>query len=65
MLERPQGVASMCAFEVTDMGKAIDLARAAGFTCPDAAPGPLPGTRVTTIPGAELAGLGLQLLEYV
>ena len=65
MLERPEALISMCAYEVTDMGKAIAQARAAGFTCPDAAPGPLPGTRVTTIPGGELAGMGLQLLEYV
>ena len=65
MLERPESLISMCAYEVADMGRAVDLARATGFTCPDAAPGPLPGTRVTTIPGTELAGMGLQLLEYV
>lgn len=65
MLERPEALISMCAYEVRDMGEAIRQARAAGFTCPDAGPGPLPGTRVTTIPGTELAGMGLQLLEYV
>lgn len=65
LLERPEGLISMCAYEVTDMAKAVAMARAAGFTCADAGPGPLPGTRVTTIPGGELGGLGMQLVEYV
>ena len=62
---RPGGLASMCAFEVPDIDAAVALARERGFTCPEANPGVLPGTRVTTIPAAELAGMGLQLLQYV
>jgi catechol 2,3-dioxygenase-like lactoylglutathione lyase family enzyme len=65
LAQRPPGLVSMAAFEVTDMGAAVAQARAAGFTVADPAPGSLPGTRVTTIPGSELSGLALQLLEYV
>ena len=63
--QRPSGLASMAAFEVTDMAAAVARARAAGFTLPDPGPGPLPGTRVTTIPGDQLSGFSLQLLEYM
>lgn len=63
--QRPAALSAMAACEVTDMAAAVARARAAGFTLPDAAPGALPGTRVTTIPAAELSGLALQLLEYV
>jgi catechol 2,3-dioxygenase-like lactoylglutathione lyase family enzyme len=63
--KRPPGLASMCAFEVPDLAAAVEQARVAGFTCPDPGPGALPGTRVATIPAAELSGMGLQLLEYV
>jgi catechol 2,3-dioxygenase-like lactoylglutathione lyase family enzyme len=62
---RPQGLISMCAFEVADLAAAVATARERGFTCPDPAPGPLPGTRVASVPGNELSGMTLQLLEYV
>ncbi|MHB8574197.1 MAG: VOC family protein [Dehalococcoidia bacterium] len=62
---RRPGLLSMAAFEVTDMAAAVAQARAAGFTVADPAPGSLPGTRVTSIAGAELSGFTLQLLEYV
>jgi catechol 2,3-dioxygenase-like lactoylglutathione lyase family enzyme len=62
---RPAGLASMCALEVQDAAAAVAAARAAGFTPPDPAPGPLPGTRTATIPAVEMSGMGLQLLEYV
>jgi catechol 2,3-dioxygenase-like lactoylglutathione lyase family enzyme len=65
LAQRPPGLISMAAFEVSDMADAVAQARAAGFTVADAAPGSLPGTRVTTIPASELSGLALQLLEYV
>jgi catechol 2,3-dioxygenase-like lactoylglutathione lyase family enzyme len=65
LAQRPPGLVSMAAFEVSDMAAALAQARAAGFTVADPAPGSLPGTRVTTIPGSELSGLALQLLEYV
>jgi methylmalonyl-CoA/ethylmalonyl-CoA epimerase len=62
---RPAGLISMCAFEVADLAAAVAGARERGFTCPDPAPGPLPGTRVASVPGNELSGMTLQLLEYV
>ncbi len=62
---RPQGLASMCAFEVPDLDTAVAQARTLGFSCPDPAKGVLPGTRTATIPAGELSGMGLQLLEYV
>jgi hypothetical protein len=49
---------------VPDLDAAVRQARAAGFTAPDPAPGVLPGTRVATIRGPELAGVNLQLLQY-
>ena len=36
-----------------------------GLSVVGASLGILPGTRTSTIPGGELAGLGLQMLEYV
>lgn len=62
---RPAGIASMCAFEVPNLDKAVAMARERGFNPGDPATGVLPGTRVATIPGGELAGVGMQLLEYV
>lgn len=62
---RRPGLASMAAFEVQGLDGVVEDARARGFSPPDARPGPLPGTRVSTILAAECAGLNLQLLEYV
>jgi methylmalonyl-CoA/ethylmalonyl-CoA epimerase len=63
--QRPPGLISMAAFEVPDLDAAVAHARRAGFTASDPAPGVLPGTRTATVPPAELAGLSLQLLEYI
>jgi catechol 2,3-dioxygenase-like lactoylglutathione lyase family enzyme len=65
MASRPPGLASMCAWEVPDLDDAVALARERGFTPSDPRNGILPGTRVSTIPAAELANVGMQLLEYV
>jgi hypothetical protein len=63
--QRKPGLVSMASWEVVaNLDEAVALARQAGFTVPDPAPGPLPGTRITTIPGAELAGVNMQLLQY-
>jgi catechol 2,3-dioxygenase-like lactoylglutathione lyase family enzyme len=62
--QRPPGLVSMASWEVPDLDAAVRQARAAGFTVPDPAAGVLPGTRVATIPGPELAGVHLQLLQY-
>ncbi|MEP7215657.1 MAG: VOC family protein [Anaerolineaceae bacterium] len=62
---RPAGIASMCAFEVPNLDEAVSKARRLGFTPNDPANGVLPGTRVATIPASEMAGVGMQLLEYV
>ena len=66
MASRPAGIASMCAFEVAGrLDDAVALARERGFTPSEPRTGVLPGTRVATIPGTELSGVGVQLLEYV
>jgi catechol 2,3-dioxygenase-like lactoylglutathione lyase family enzyme len=65
LASRPAGLASMVAWDVDDLDGAVALARERGFTPSEAAMGVLPGTRVATIPAAELAGVGMQLLEYV
>jgi catechol 2,3-dioxygenase-like lactoylglutathione lyase family enzyme len=63
--QRPPGLVSMASWEVSDLDGAVRQARAAGFTVADPAAGPLPHTRIATVPGAELAGVNLQLLQYV
>lgn len=62
---RPPGLSSMVAWEVPVLDDAVALARERGFAPSEPAKGILPGTRVATIPGSELAGVGMQLLEYV
>jgi catechol 2,3-dioxygenase-like lactoylglutathione lyase family enzyme len=63
--QRTLGLAGMASWEVADLDEAVRLARAAGFTVADPAPGPLPGTRIATIQGSELAGVNMQLLQYL
>jgi catechol 2,3-dioxygenase-like lactoylglutathione lyase family enzyme len=63
--QRTPGPVSMASWEVADLDEAVRLARAAGFTVGEPAPGPLPGTRIATIPGSELAGVNMQLLQYL
>ena len=65
MAGRPGGLASMVAFEVPDMDAAIGVARDRGFTAPDSESGVIPGTIRSSIPGPEMAGLGVQLIAYV
>lgn len=62
---RPKGLVPMVALEVADLDAAVTLARERGFTPTDPADGVLPNTRTATIPAPELAGLSLQLLQYV
>jgi catechol 2,3-dioxygenase-like lactoylglutathione lyase family enzyme len=63
--QRPPGLVGMASWEVPNLDQAVAQARAAGFTVPDPAAGVLPGTRTATIPGTELAGVNMQLLQYV
>jgi catechol 2,3-dioxygenase-like lactoylglutathione lyase family enzyme len=63
--QRPAGLVSMASWEVPDLDRAVALARQAGFSPSEPAPGALPGTRISTIPGDELAGVNMQLLQYV
>jgi catechol 2,3-dioxygenase-like lactoylglutathione lyase family enzyme len=66
MAGRPASLASMAAWEVSGgLDNAVALARDRGFTVSDPEPGVIPGTRRASIPAGELAGLGMQLLEYV
>ncbi|MGI8927791.1 MAG: VOC family protein [Tepidiformaceae bacterium] len=62
---RPPGLISMLAWEVPDLDEAVALARERGFTPNDPGTGVLPGTRTATIPGGELAGVAMQLMQYV
>lgn len=62
---RPPGLASVVAYEVPVLDEAIAAARAARFTAPDGEAGVIPGTRRSSIPAGETAGLTVQLLEYV
>jgi catechol 2,3-dioxygenase-like lactoylglutathione lyase family enzyme len=59
-----QGLLSMCAWEVPDIAEAVALARQRGFHPSEPAAGIMPRTRTTTIPGPELAGIDMQLLQY-
>lgn len=66
MAGRPASLASMAAWEVSgSLDDAVALARERGFTVSEPEPGVIPGTRRASIPAPELAGLGMQLLEYV
>jgi len=66
MANRPASLASMAAWEVTGrLDDAVALARECGFSPSDPEAGVIPGTRRSTIPAAELGGIGMQLLEYV
>lgn len=62
--QRVPGLVSMASWEVPDLEAAVQQAQAAGFTPTVPAVGVLPGTRTATIPGAELAGVNLQMLSY-
>jgi catechol 2,3-dioxygenase-like lactoylglutathione lyase family enzyme len=63
--KRPPGLVSMVSWEVASLDGAVREARRAGFAVPEPAAGVLPGTRIATIPGTGLAGVNMQLLEYV
>ena len=66
MAARPAALASMAAWEVNGpLDAAVELARERGFTVSEPEYGVIPGTRRASIPAAELAGVGMQLLEYV
>lgn len=66
MAGRPASLASMAAWEVEGgLEDAVDIARQRGFTATDIEAGVIPGTRRATIAGDQLAGVGMQLLEYV
>jgi hypothetical protein len=59
------GMRPLIACEVDDVTVCVAQARDRGFTVPDPAPGFLPGTMTATIAPDEVAGLAIQLLEYV
>jgi catechol 2,3-dioxygenase-like lactoylglutathione lyase family enzyme len=63
--QRTPGLVSMASWEVADLDAAVAQARAAQFTVSDPAAGALPGTRIATIAGPELAGVNMQLLQYL
>jgi hypothetical protein len=63
--KRIPGLISMASWEIANVDAAAAQAREAGFEVADAAPGVLPRTRIATIPGTSLAGINMQLLQYV
>jgi catechol 2,3-dioxygenase-like lactoylglutathione lyase family enzyme len=63
--QRPAGLLSMASWEVASLAEAVKTARERGFTPSEPGEGPLPGTKISTIPGSELSGVNMQLLEYV
>jgi catechol 2,3-dioxygenase-like lactoylglutathione lyase family enzyme len=63
--QRPPGLAGMASWEVGDLDESVRLARAAGFTVSDPAHGPLPGTRIATVQGSELAGVNQEALTEI
>ena len=66
MSARPASLAAMAAWEVSGtLDEAVALARERGFSPSEPEAGVIPGTRRSTIPGAELGGIGMQLLEYL
>lgn len=66
LASRPASLISMAAWEVSGrLDDAVAIARERGFTVGDPEDGVIPGTRRTTIPGTELGGISMQLLEYV
>src|SRR5262249_15887483 len=63
--KRPPGLVGMVAWEGEDLEAAVGQARAGDFTVTDPVAGALPGTRIATVDGTELAGANMQLLQYV
>jgi catechol 2,3-dioxygenase-like lactoylglutathione lyase family enzyme len=59
------GLLPVLACEVDDVAACVALARERGFNPRDPAPGILPGTLVSSIPGHEMSGIEYQLLQYV
>lgn len=59
-----EGMSPMVAIEVADIDAEIARYRAAGYTLPDAATGPLPVSVTTTISADQTHGLNVQLIQF-
>ena len=59
-----EGMSPMVAIEVKDIDAEIARYRAAGYTMPDAATGPLPVSVTSTISADQTHGLGIQLIQF-
>ncbi len=59
-----EGMGTSVAFEVQDIDAEIARYRAAGYTLPDAATGPLPVSVTSTISADQAFGLGIQLIQF-
>ena len=62
--QQGEGLSPMVAIEVADIAAEIARYRAAGYTLPDAAPGPLPDSVTSTLSGDQAFGLGIQLIQF-
>ena len=59
-----EGMGTSVAFEVQDIDAEVARYRAAGYTLPDAATGPLPVSVTSTISADQTHGLGIQLIQF-
>ena len=59
-----EGMSPMVAIEVKDIDAEIARYRAAGYTLPDAATGPLPVSVTSTISADQTHGLNIQLIQF-
>ena len=59
-----EGMSPMVAIEVSDIDAEIARYRAAGYTLPDAATGPLPVSVTSTISADQTHGLNIQLIQF-
>ena len=62
--ENGEGLQPSVAFEVQDIDAEIARYRAAGYTLPDAATGPLPVSVTSKISADQAFGLGIQLIQF-
>jgi catechol 2,3-dioxygenase-like lactoylglutathione lyase family enzyme len=62
--QRTPGLNSMVSVEVPSLDATVAHVESAGFTVADRRIGTLPGTIVATVPGAQMSGLNVQLLQY-
>lgn len=64
LAQQGEGMSSMIALPVADIDAEIARYRAAGYTLPDAATGPLPNSVTSTITIDQVFGLAIQFIQF-